>query len=71
MSDWTNEAVWIGGNNLLRTDFALKTPAKSAALRIAGLGYFELYVNGSKSAIRYWRRFKQITTAGYFILLSM
>lgn len=48
MPDWTTEAVWIGGNNLLRKDFTLATPAKSATLKIAGLGYFELYVNGSK-----------------------
>jgi alpha-L-rhamnosidase len=48
ISDWTDEAVWIGGNNLLRTDFSLPSPASSAVLRIAGLGYFELYVNGSK-----------------------
>ena len=48
MTDWTDEAVWIGGNNLLRTDFTLAKSAKSATLRISGLGYFELYVNGIK-----------------------
>lgn len=48
MSAWTDKAVWIGGNNLLRTDFSLPADAISAVLRIAGLGYFELYVNGGK-----------------------
>lgn len=48
MSVWSDEAVWIGGNNLLRTDFSLATSAKSATLRISGLGCFELYVNGRK-----------------------
>ncbi|MCX6983355.1 MAG: alpha-L-rhamnosidase N-terminal domain-containing protein, partial [Lentisphaerae bacterium] len=48
MSGWSDEAVWIGGNNLLRTDFSLAMSAKSATLRISGLGYFELYVNGRK-----------------------
>lgn len=48
IEDWSNEALWIGGNNLLRTDFSLAKSAKSASLRISGLGYFELYVNGIK-----------------------
>jgi alpha-L-rhamnosidase len=48
IEDWSNEALWIGGNNLVRTDFSLAKSAKSASLRISGLGYFELYVNGIK-----------------------
>jgi alpha-L-rhamnosidase len=48
MSDWMDEADWVGGGDLYRTDFALATSTISATLRISGLGYFEVYVNGNK-----------------------
>lgn len=48
MSDWNPKSLWIGGDNLFRRDFFLQLSVKSAILRIAGLGYFELYINGNK-----------------------
>ena len=40
--------VWIGGGNLLRTEFELKWPPVSAEVLICGLGWFELYLNGER-----------------------
>ena len=50
-SDW--QGSWIGAEKgvsapLLRKTFFLDGPVDSARLYIAGLGYHELYVNGSK-----------------------
>lgn len=46
-SDWKGE--WIGGGNLLRKEFNLpEVPARARAF-IAGLGYYELRVNGQKA----------------------
>ena len=45
-SDW--KGVWIGNKNQLRKEFALKGKVKRARAYIAGLGYYELRLNGRK-----------------------
>ncbi len=42
------QAEWIGGGNLLKKEFVLKKKLKQAKIFITGLGFFELYANGSK-----------------------
>jgi alpha-L-rhamnosidase len=46
-SDW--KGAWIGTKNQLRKEFALKGRAKRALAHIAGLGYYELRLNGRKA----------------------
>ncbi|NPV83617.1 MAG: family 78 glycoside hydrolase catalytic domain [Candidatus Aminicenantes bacterium] len=46
-SDWKGE--WIGGENLLRREFNLPENPRRARVFIAGLGYYELRVNGQKA----------------------
>ncbi|MDI6845427.1 MAG: family 78 glycoside hydrolase catalytic domain, partial [Candidatus Saccharicenans sp.] len=45
-SDWKGE--WIGGENLFRKEFNLPESPKRARAFIAGLGYYELRINGQK-----------------------
>jgi alpha-L-rhamnosidase len=49
-SDW--KGAWIGGKNQLRKEFALKGRVKRALAHIAGLGYYELRLNGRKAGNR-------------------
>ncbi|HOW84565.1 MAG TPA: family 78 glycoside hydrolase catalytic domain [Candidatus Aminicenantes bacterium] len=46
-SDW--QGVWIGARNQLRREFTLKGRVKRARAYIAGLGYYELRLNGRKA----------------------
>ena len=46
-SDW--KGVWIGTKNQLRKEFALRGRVKRARAHIAGLGYYELRLNGRKA----------------------
>ena len=46
-SDW--KGAWIGKKNQLRKEFALKGRVKRARAFIAGLGYYELRLNGRKA----------------------
>ena len=46
-SDW--KGVWIGTKNQLRKEFAVKGRVKRARAYIAGLGYYELRINGRKA----------------------
>ncbi len=45
-TDWKGE--WIGGENLLRREFNLPENPRRARAFIAGLGYYELRINGQK-----------------------
>ncbi len=45
---------WIGGGNLLRTEFALKWEPREAEVLICGLGWFELYINGERVEDEYF-----------------
>jgi alpha-L-rhamnosidase len=46
-ADW--KGVWIGKKNQLRKEFTLKGRVKRARAHIAGLGYYELRLNGRKA----------------------
>ncbi|MBE0711690.1 MAG: alpha-L-rhamnosidase N-terminal domain-containing protein, partial [Candidatus Aminicenantes bacterium] len=46
-TDW--KGVWIGKKNQLRKEFTLKARVKRARAHIAGLGYYELRLNGRKA----------------------
>jgi alpha-L-rhamnosidase len=46
-SDW--KGAWIGTKNQLRKEFAVKGRVKRARAYIAGLGYYELRINGRKA----------------------
>ncbi|OGD15265.1 MAG: hypothetical protein A2V76_08205 [Candidatus Aminicenantes bacterium RBG_16_63_14] len=46
-SEW--KGVWIGKKNQLRKEFSLKGRVKRARAYIAGLGYYELRLNGRKA----------------------
>lgn len=46
-TDW--KGVWIGKKNQLRKEFALKGRIKRAMAHVAGLGYYELRLNGRKA----------------------
>ena len=46
-SDW--KGVWIGKKNQLRKEFMLNGRVKRARAHIAGLGYYELRLNGRKA----------------------
>ncbi len=46
-SDW--KGVWIGKKNQLRKEFSLAGRVKRARAYIAGLGYYELRLNGRKA----------------------
>jgi alpha-L-rhamnosidase len=46
-TDWTG--VWIGQKNQLRKELTLKGRVKRARAYIAGLGYYELRLNGRKA----------------------
>jgi len=46
-SDW--KGSWIGKKNQLRKEFAVKGRVKRARAYIAGLGYYELRINGRKA----------------------
>lgn len=48
--DW--KGVWIGAKNQLRKEFSLKGRVKRARAYIAGLGYYELRLNGRKAGNR-------------------
>jgi len=45
-SDW--KAKWIRGSNQVRKEFSLEARPVSARAYVAGLGYYELRINGSK-----------------------
>ncbi len=45
--DW--KGSWIGKKNQLRREFAVKGRVKRARAHIAGLGYYELRINGRKA----------------------
>jgi len=45
--DW--KGIWIGPKNQLRKEFALKARVRRARAHIAGLGYYELRLNGRKA----------------------
>jgi len=45
-SDWKGQ--WIGGANQLRTEFNLAGPVARARATIAGIGYYELHINGAR-----------------------
>jgi len=51
-SDWTGQ--WIGANDpgisapLLRREFRVNKPVKSAVVFVCGLGYYEMHLNGEK-----------------------
>ncbi|MGZ5454206.1 MAG: family 78 glycoside hydrolase catalytic domain [Candidatus Aminicenantales bacterium] len=49
-SDW--KGVWIGQKNQLRKEFSLKGRVKRARAYIAGVGYYELRLNGRKAGNR-------------------
>jgi alpha-L-rhamnosidase len=49
-SEW--KGVWIGSKNQLRKEFTLKGRVKQARAYIAGLGYYELRLNGRKAGNR-------------------
>ena len=44
--DW--DAMWIGGGDLLRTQFAIEGEVKQARAYVCGLGWYELRINGKK-----------------------
>ena len=46
-TDWTG--IWIGQKSQLRKEFTLKGRVKRARAYIAGLGYYELRLNGRKA----------------------
>jgi len=46
-ADW--KGAWIGTKNQLRREFTLKARVKRARAYIAGLGYYELRLNGRKA----------------------
>ena len=46
-TDW--KGAWIGGKNQLRKEFALNGRIRRARAHIAGLGYYELRLNGRKA----------------------
>jgi len=46
-NDW--KGAWIGTKNQLRKEFAVKGRVKRARAYIAGLGYYELRINGRKA----------------------
>ena len=48
--DWNCE--WIGAANQLRTEFDLSGPVAKARAYIAGIGYYELHINGTKVGSR-------------------
>ena len=49
--DW-DDAAWIGGRNQLRAEFALAAGADLSRARayVAGVGFYELFVNGARVA---------------------
>ena len=49
-TDW--KGVWIGAKNELRKEFTLSGRVKRARAYIAGLGYYELRLNGRKAGNR-------------------
>jgi len=49
-SEW--KGVWIGSKNQLRKEFTLKGRVKRARAYIAGIGYYELRLNGRKAGNR-------------------
>ncbi|MBA7647092.1 Alpha-L-rhamnosidase [subsurface metagenome] len=44
--DW--DAMWIGGGDLLRTQFVIEGEVKQARAYVCGLGWYELRINGKK-----------------------
>lgn len=42
------KAQWIRGGNLLRKGFRTEKKVKASRVYISGLGYYELYINGTK-----------------------
>jgi alpha-L-rhamnosidase len=45
--DWGG-AVWIGGGQMLRTEFKLDDEVAEARAYVSGLGYYELRINGTR-----------------------
>ncbi len=73
-SEW--KGVWIGKKNQLRKEFALKGRVKKARAHIAGLGYYELRVNGRKAGSRVldpaWTTYdKRVLYATYDVTMSL
>ena len=44
--DW--DAMWIGGGDLLRSQFVIEGEVKQARAYVCGLGWYELRINGKK-----------------------
>ena len=44
--DW--DAMWIGGENLLRNQFVIKGEVKQVRAYVCGLGWYQLRINGKK-----------------------
>jgi alpha-L-rhamnosidase len=73
-SEW--KGIWIGKKNQLRKEFALKGRVKRARAYIAGLGYYELRVNGRKAGSRVldpaWTTYdKRVLYATYDVTMSL
>jgi alpha-L-rhamnosidase len=70
------KGIWIGKKNQLRKEFALKGRVKRARAYIAGLGYYELRVNGRKAGSRVldpaWTTYdKRVLYATYDVTMSL
>jgi alpha-L-rhamnosidase len=73
-SEW--KGVWIGKKNQLRKEFALKGRVKQARAYIAGLGYYELRLNGRRAGNRVldpaWTTYdKRVLYATYDVTMSL
>lgn len=72
--DW--KGVWIGKKNQLRKEFALEGRVKRARAYVAGLGYYELRVNGRKAGNHVldpaWTTYdKRVLYAVYDVTMSL
>lgn len=70
------KGVWIGAKNQLRKEFTLKGRVKRARAYVAGLGYYELRVNGRKAGGRVldpaWTTYdKRVLYATYDVTMSL
>jgi alpha-L-rhamnosidase len=73
-SEW--KGVWIGKKNQLRKEFTLKGRVKRARAYIAGLGYYELRLNGRRAGNRVldpaWTTYdKRVLYATYDVTMSL
>jgi alpha-L-rhamnosidase len=70
------KGIWIGKKNQLRKEFSLKGRVKRARAYIAGLGYYELRINGRKAGNRVldpaWTTYdKRVLYATYDVTMSL